>query len=215
VVNFVYGLWDSAPLTAKHNASLETWRQKDWELKIWRRNDLQQLLSPEEWGQFLRLKNHGQQTDLARYYVLREKGGLYADLDVYSAGPMDEMLQCGLDFVAVEEFSQRQSGGKISPIANYFFAATAHHPITEQLVQGALERLQSLSFDAKTQADVLWSTGPGLMTDVVHARLNNSDLCAAVLGKHDADKFVNHHARAGWRSQFKSWREHRSYTGGR
>ena len=34
-----------------------------------------------------------------------------------------------------------------------------------------------------------------------------------LLGKAEARRYIDHHARGGWRDQFAAWRQHRDFNG--
>lgn len=98
-------------LPGKEEAALATWRKYNptWALKVWNGDEIGAVVAahhPRPWQTLQRISNHGQKADLARYVLLTETGGIYADIDVYFVGrSLDELLQCSrsLEFVAVVE----------------------------------------------------------------------------------------------------------------
>lgn len=153
-------------------------------------------------------------------------GGVYADLDVYSTGPLTALWQCSdnVGFVAVHEavlptdFTpyNAHTGRNIRPtrVANYFFAAERGSPVLSEILATALRRVRASS-TASVQDDVILTTGPDAMTDGFFGNVFPDALPArAVLAnKTIADRAISHHARGGWRLQFDSFRLSHSYGG--
>jgi len=157
--------------------------------------------------------------------LLLTLGGVYADLDVYSVGPLAGLWNCTIDvgFVAVQETVldagattfNTHSGRFIRPtrVANYFFASERANPIMAEILATAMSRVRAHP-TAETQDDVILTTGPDAMTEGLFGGPPPSDALPSrtrMATRAEADLAVSHHARGGWRLQFEAFRNGGSY----
>jgi len=79
------------PVPAVFERYAETWRRHhpDWEVKLWRDDDLPPLSCQEE---FERVESFKVKYDIVRLELLRQKGGVVMDLDVEALRPIDPLL---------------------------------------------------------------------------------------------------------------------------
>ena len=234
-VHFVHGLWEDVPLSRKHLEALETWRTHNpgYTREIWNMSALESVLPAAEFRQLSAIKVNGNKVDMARYLLLQRVGGVYADLDVYCFGPMDELLGCrsssagpaagggagspaappapaqrpGTQFVAVVESEQPAFPGMVerpTRVANYFFASAAAAAGPMRAIIATVAKRMKERPNVATAADVLYTTGPDAVTETVFpGSMGDARLLPGVrlAGKAEADKYINHHARGGWRRQ--------------
>jgi inositol phosphorylceramide mannosyltransferase catalytic subunit len=104
----------------------DTWcrHHPDWEVKLWRDDDLPPLSCQEE---FDRVKSFKVKYDIVRLELLRQKGGVIIDLDVEALRPIDPLLDGVQAFVGQATFSGR--------IGNQVLGAVPHHPLWEHAVR--------------------------------------------------------------------------------
>lgn len=124
-----------------------------------------------------------QRSDLIRYASLRAYGGLYLDLDVrpkeeplealWADHPQARMLLFEETMLTPREaaaaaaaYPIRQGRGEeCQRIANYMLASAPHHPMLDRL----LEELQARAkLTLASDYDVLYTTGPALLTTVTY-----------------------------------------------
>ena len=196
----------------------------DFKTIVWKDTDVKRLIDerfPEFAALYRGYRLNIQRADLARYLVLYEYGGMYADLDMSAVRPVRELLVdrpdkhffCFVEIVLgparAREIGEgepiRQKGKKMGfneipedteRIASYAFCCTPHHPVMGEILKEAARRS---AFPVRRQYDVFYTTGPDLFTSVIHrCRTDHEDL--AVIEKSRADGFLLHHGSATWKT---------------
>lgn len=84
---------------------------------------------------YARLAHGAQRSDLFRYVVLRELGGVYADTDAQLLEPLDSFVPANASMI----FPLR--GGV--PVSADFMAYEAHHPFLDQAVEEVVQRVHN------------------------------------------------------------------------
>lgn len=126
---------------------------------------------------YFSLRNPGLKTDLLRYLILWVEGGVYADLDTWAIKPIDawvpEQLRSGGKVRAVVGLEWDQLDGEPWPgpggepswathvvqFCQWTLAAVPGHPLFENAVETALERISDLAAAKKTPISDLDPTG--------------------------------------------------------
>jgi hypothetical protein len=112
----------------------ESWRRHhpDWEIRLWRDEDLPALSSQAEFERSRAPKSHFDKSryDITRLELLHQMGGVVMDLDVEALRPIDPLLG------GVSAFVGRVSSG--SKVGNQIMGAVPKHP----LLAHAVERLR-------------------------------------------------------------------------
>ena len=111
-----------------------------------------------------------QRADIFRYLAVAHYGGLYADLDMECYRPMDGLMagaSCvfGIEVRLAPRRARLLGLRHAERIANCIFAAEADHPLFARIIE-ALQRIPSTDALAR---EVIGTTGPGMLTDVVQA----------------------------------------------
>lgn len=126
----------------------------DWQIHLWTEDRLPEL----EPGTFFRGDSLLQRADLLRYEILRQRGGVYVDLDLECLRPIDPLL-------AYTAFAAWERPGHL--VGNSIIGSVAGHPALEAVI-GEAKRVLRLSHPPD---DPAWKiTGPRLFTRVVTAR---------------------------------------------
>lgn len=112
-----------------------------------------------------------QRVDMWRMVAVRAFGGFYLDLDMVVHKPLDDLLTLGCVFAeekTMDDSSLKSHGhrsGDNVRIANYMFGAIPHH----RFIDTALARMEAHADQPiRCHADILESTGPGLITQAYH-----------------------------------------------
>lgn len=92
-------IWLGSEYPEKYLVLLETFKtiHPDWEFKIWTDKDVEAWDFPTK-KLFQRVKNLGTKSDILRYEILYQQGGVYIDTDFVCAKSFNEL--CHLDFFA-------------------------------------------------------------------------------------------------------------------
>jgi inositol phosphorylceramide mannosyltransferase catalytic subunit len=132
----------------------ETWRRHhpDWEMRLWRDEDLPPLACQAEIERTTRFKSR---YDMTRLELLRQLGGVVIDLDVEPLRPIDPLLGGVRAFVG-----RTSSGGRVG---NQIIGAIPHHPLLEY----AVERLRETAGTASNSSQ---EAGPAFLSRVVQER---------------------------------------------
>ncbi|CAE8735558.1 unnamed protein product [Polarella glacialis] len=202
-VHTVWGLWDTVPLPLASRRSRVAAAQMLSRARIvtWSRLGVESLLS-EEWRQVWRVLPRAVcQADVARYLIALHVGGLYLDADA-------ELIQAppggSWELLLFEEQRVphiRHLGPRESPhlvrIAQFMFATVPQHAFWRSVLELSLSRCRQLLTEGIQwkDSDVLWATGPDVVTSVFHEQFH-SDVSIQVGVARD---FVRHECQGAWR----------------
>lgn len=148
--------------------------------------------SPDLRRTYHNLPNVGMKSDMLRYLILSNEGGVYSDTDTVALRPVDEWvpkrLRSRVRLVVGIEFD-RLDGPQWSDInhdvqfCQWTIAAAAGHPVFTKMAARIVASLQDQSAAhgvpmdqlRPSSFDVMNSTGPAAWTDVVFAQLQEFD----------------------------------------
>lgn len=127
-------IWVGSPIPPQFLEFSETWRTKNpgWDLTFWTDETLPRLRNQALYDDAPNLVDSRLvprfQSDLARYELLEQYGGIYVDSDFEALNPIEPWLD-GIDLFAVAE--------KPGLIANGIMGGTAGHPFFTALIDNA------------------------------------------------------------------------------
>lgn len=218
VVHLVYGLWDGHALPWRYRSTLGSWHRRHnssrWDIVLWNRSQAQSLIDRHypEWASIYKgYTRPVQRADLLRYLILHRYGGFYADLDITCIRSLDGLLEPAsgpgmlLQVETVLTPEQAAEIGRSEPIrnghtevceriANYFMASSPQNPILEEMLELVKQRSH---LPIQRDYDVLYTTGPDVVSEVVH-RHRQSPLLRVIPTSH-AETFVRHRFWGSWR----------------
>ncbi len=119
-----------------------------WEVRTWGEEDLQWL---ENRDLFEAANSRAEQSDIARYEVVRRDGGFYVDTDFEPFQALDTLLEDGAELIVAEE--------RRSVYPNSFFAAEPNSPFLSYVVT---ELRQSMIGNTERQPNE--ASGPHFFT---------------------------------------------------
>jgi inositol phosphorylceramide mannosyltransferase catalytic subunit len=142
------------PVPDEFESYAESWRRHhpEWELRLWRDEDLPELSCAAQIGRTRRFKAI---YDMTRLELLRQMGGVVIDLDVEALRPIDPLLE------GVTAFVGRTSSG--NRVGNQVIGAVARHPLLEH----AIERLDDTAGKATNSSE---EAGPAFLSRVVNEK---------------------------------------------
>ncbi len=141
-------------------AAMNTWPKlhPDWEYRLWTEDNMPSLVNQEA---FDSADNYPQKSDILRYELLYNYGGVYVDADEYCIKPLDEII----DLVAQSNqavFAANEGNRELpNLIANGMLGCTKHHPFMLEVAN---------NIDAKNKEPAWKSTGPAYLTRMIQAK---------------------------------------------
>lgn len=165
----IHQIWVGSPLPKKFEVLTQTWKEKhpSWEYTLWDETRILALTPFPAKKAFIKAKSNGVKSDIARYEILRQFGGVYADTDFECIASFDDLVsRC--TFFAGTIF------GTNPGFANGLIGCTAGHPIMQQLCDRTMKPILTTEI-----MDVINTTGPGLLTEIYFAmekRLEKTDI---------------------------------------
>jgi len=136
----------------------ESWKRNfpDYEYKLWTDEDLDEFMESCHPDYYRMYKNYNlniKRIDAARYFILKEYGGIYADMDFECIRRFDHLLP--IDKVSVAESAYEgekfQNALMISPRGHPFWNKVIDHLVKNQ-----------------HEPHVFYATGPQVIVNVIH-----------------------------------------------
>lgn len=160
-----------------------------WEIQVYDDEDALKIVQedyPQWLEQYLAYPRNIQRVDVFRLIALHRYGGFYLDTDMHLYKPLDELLPHTLVLAEEKTLSLpecRQLNHQYAlRIANYMFGAIAGHPFLEEAIVTAIANCNE---PIKAEHDILETTGPGMLTQLYHQRLDHyTDICLLKNEKH-------------------------------
>lgn len=216
-VHYMWGLWDTTPLPEEYQAMREH-NQKLLKMPsiLHEKGDIflyvkqfSDEFDPALYDLFQKIPRKVCQADLGRYIIIYYLGGLYLDLDARVVDP-NILLRLGHypNGVWLTELICRPSN--LAPrekpycrrIAQYaFFMEEKRSPLLLQIIQESIRRVKVLFAecgDKWSDTDVLWGTGPDVVTTIVHETGHRN---FKILNYFESWGFVCHECHSKWHGQ--------------
>ena len=160
IPRIIHQTWKDADVPARFRAAQASWRDAHpaWEYRFWSDQDLDALVresAPGVLPLYQRYPEQIQRVDAARYVILREFGGLYADLDLHCLRAFDDLLDHDVVLPRTTPFG----------LSNQLMLAVPGHPLFRRVVEDlpiGFRRWQRPWFPRHLR--VLASTGPLFLT---------------------------------------------------
>jgi mannosyltransferase OCH1-like enzyme len=133
----------------------------DWEYRLWNEDNLE-FIDYELLSKIKLIQNLGVKSDIIRYLVLYNYGGIYLDCDFVPIKRFDELI-IGKKFIAGV---CNPDNGNLPIINNGFIAAEKCNAILNSINIKVLSHIDQI-IDIKNQNDVFKYTGPDLFTNEI------------------------------------------------
>ncbi len=207
---------DDFPIQVKFMMKRFRDRCWDWERTQWNDEQVRSLMNDHQLSVYDNYDKWIQKADFARYVILDKLGGCYADFDMLGRKDLTRLMmdQCpGKTCIMLEEKTLTKSMRDTSStypirqgkpedslrVANYFFICTPGHPVMKKIL---LECYKRANLPVQSHYDVLYTTGPDVVSTVIHEMKRDGTLSssgAIVVPKSISDKYVKHSAVGSWR----------------
>jgi mannosyltransferase OCH1-like enzyme len=167
IPKIIHQIWLGSPLPAHFEKLQQTWKDKhpDWEFKLWTDENTKSLnLINREL--FEAVPNYGEKSDILRYELLDQFGGLYCDVDFECLQPFD-LLHDNLDFYT------GLPGWRGLHLNNGIIGCTQGHPIIKKCISDLKANYVDQGGDW-TINGVFARSGPDYFTKCVEALLDSA-----------------------------------------
>ena len=154
IPKIIHHIWLGSPLPKKYLEFINTWKTKnpEWEFILWDEKKLEDLDMINK-NLYLKLKNYGAKSDVARLEILYKMGGIYLDTDFECFKKIDEDLLIN-DFIAGTVFNS------FPELANGFLAAKPF----SKIIYKCLEDLKKIKKNNLISHEIIEETGPFFLT---------------------------------------------------
>lgn len=155
--------------------------------------------------------------DIARLYLMKNKNGYYVDMDILLKSNINAFLKthqgslflfCEHDNCDPRKMSARENKLHTRRIFNCIFGSTAndtHVKFWDLCISICKTRISYLlSIQEKecsytwTDSDVLWATGPDVITTAYHTLKHEMDM--QVVSRTESDMYFRHYETGTWRN---------------
>lgn len=145
IPRILHQMWKDRTVPAEFSKYVASWKQHHggWEFKFWTDADLAEFVEtrhPQLADLFREYKKPVMRADLARYLLLREFGGVYADLDAEALESFGPLTASDIPLFAYEppshsalEFARRRGFDKV--VSNAIIISPIGHPFWDHLVE--------------------------------------------------------------------------------
>lgn len=178
------------------------------EVRLWTKSDCEYLIQryPEYEGIY-RAANNIMKYDIMRYLIVYHCGGTYLDADIVLKKSLANITANECFFIENIIPLTRRNPGYYEPIrkgqlehpiriANYAFSSKARNPIFLEFL-AEIRRRMYIQPVPKRDYDVLYLTGPDVVTTVIHAA--KKTISINVISKLVSNSIVQHTGAGEWR----------------
>jgi mannosyltransferase OCH1-like enzyme len=172
----IHQIWLGSKIPEHYFNWIKSWKNKDWNYKLWTEDDLKSLkLINQEL--FDLAENYGEKSDILRLEILYQFGGIYADVDYECLNPnLIILYNKAFDFYAgLEPLEHKllKNPWNSLKIGNAFLASIPQHPLLEKIINDMKENFK---FCKKNNLKTLDKTGPNYVTrKIIDYSLSKTD----------------------------------------
>lgn len=176
----------------------KSWKEKfpDFEYKMWHDEDLDEFMKTKHKdfydNVYSKYDINIKRFDSARYFILREFGGIYADMDF-------ECLENFWEHIPKDKVSIAECPRTKDTHENALMISPKGHPFWDQIIDKLPKRMNG---------DVIYATGPGIITDTLREGASINSLKKEDFSVDNA-RFTRHlwtGSWNGWNGNFENFR---------
>lgn len=168
IPKIIHQTWKNKKIPDDWLISKQRWEEfhPGWEYRLWTDRDNREYIKinyPNFLEIFDSYPHNIQRADVIRYFILRDFGGVYSDLDIEPLGPIDKYV----DHIASNGGVGLVFSGNVNVFTNSFMISAPRNPIWNKVI----ERLyrQEIPWWAMTKHfEVMYSTGPLMLNAVAN-----------------------------------------------
>lgn len=173
IPHIIHQSWKNSLIHLIFQPWILSWRRNHPSWKYWFWTDIDLLtLVQKKFPQYQTLFNSYQtqieKVDVAKYMILYEYGGVFADLDMVSLKSIDRVLQGHALVLAKEPWIHSNLFDKMEMIvSNAIMASRPKHPFMKWILEHLQDNVNNPTFS------IVWRTGPHMLTKEL-ARYNQA-----------------------------------------
>lgn len=163
IPRIIHQIWlGDKPIPEDQSRYIQGWRDKhpDWQYVLWTDANLPQM---QNRALFDASDNCGWRSDILRYEILQQIGGVYVDTDFECLKNIAPLVACA-NMVLGGTFPNQPMGG--IGVENAFLAAAQGHPFIKVVIRLMAERFEK-SGPPTSIGDVIYWSGPGMLTEAI------------------------------------------------
>lgn len=148
----IHQIWLGGPIPEKYMKWMKTWSTlSGWQYKLWTDKEATSypLVNREA---FEKANNYGEKSDIFRYEILYNEGGVYVDTDCMCINPaFFEYAHDHFDFyIAFEPLNHRCLG-----LGNAVMGSIPKHPLVKQLIDNLKKNIDTLTKENKSTQNII------------------------------------------------------------
>jgi len=174
IPKIIHQIWLGSPVPEKFTAYINSWKQAhpNWEYRLWTDTDIE-AFNLENKKLYHAAVNYAERSDIARYEILYQQGGIFIDIDMECIKPIDILHHTYDFFASLEPMAEAPFLKKMVIVSNAIIAACPNHPIIGYCV----DRLKMNSH----HNDIILRTGPIFFTNVLLDSIESKEFTNIVL----------------------------------
>ena len=190
IPRIIHQIWKTDEVPCEWKTVVRSWARQnpDWEYRLWTDRAVKIFIRnryPHMCETYENLTYDIQRADFARYLILHDCGGVYADLDVECLRPLSKLLD-GHEFVACREPEEHSRTSAVQEmVCNAFLASLPSHRLLAAVIKEVVLRARVIT----CHGDLLTSTGPVILASVIRDYEEND---FTVMDSRVSYPFVNH-----------------------
>lgn len=174
IPKIIHQIWLGSPVPEKFDLFRNSWEKMhpDWEYKLWTDKDIEALTLQNE-SCYYAAVNYGERSDIARYEILYQFGGVFVDIDMESLKSIDILNHCFDFFAGMEPPADAPFLHRFFIVNNGVIGSIPQHPILKHV----LNEIEHFRY----QNDVVKRTGPLFFTDAIVDLLDSTEFVNVIL----------------------------------
>ncbi len=174
IPTLLHFIWLGSAIPPDVQAIIKTWEQchSGWSLKIWQDKDLSKFDWVNGFSKiaFEMARTWAEKSDILRYEILYQQGGIYADVDTVCLKSFNDLVSHHVECFAGQETNRiGTKGGGALYAANGIIGVKKESPI----IRHCLEHIK-IQDEAPTEP-IGYRTGPVLFSRALHEALNSKE----------------------------------------
>jgi mannosyltransferase OCH1-like enzyme len=159
----IHQIWLGSELPKEYHGYTESWKKfhPDWEYKLWRDSDVKNFPMIRR-TEYDNATNQGMKSDILRYEILKQFGGLYIDTDFECLKPFDDLMY--LDFFTSLSYDLEMQ------LYIGLIASVPNHPVINECIDSL-----TTSYRGDSSKVIMSNTGPYHFTKCFLSKVREDD----------------------------------------